>query len=277
MISIKDFGHWTSTKTERSLPAHRNPGLELVYVAHGDLDWDYDGRRVPVTHRQVSFSWPWQTHGAANARLPACELYWVVIPLARDYARPQKDVRLHASLNIPPGEARNLITCFRAVSPQVISASSLLRTAFPELIRELRDGRTSASFRIRALVLLILSEVAEASQTHTSTDTHDAMIRVRQFLAALEAHCDDLWTLDAMAQACDLKRSRFTALVKELSGDSPIQHLNRVRVARARTLLATTEDSVTDIAFSCGFSSSQYFSTVFRQFYGHAPGETRTD
>lgn len=275
MTGISDYGHWTSTKTERTLKAHRNSGLELVYVANGDLDWDYDGQRVPVSHRQVSFSWPWETHGAVNARVPACELYWVVIPLARDYARPQKRVQLHPSLHVPPGEETDLLDRLRSTTPPVVAASSLLRTAFPELVCALRDHPEAMPVRIRSLVLLILSEIAMASRQQATSPTSEALTRVRHFLQELHAHCDEPWTLDSMAQACDLKRSRFTALVKEHSGDSPVQHLNRVRVARARTLLATTPSSVTEIAFACGFSSSQYFSTVFRQFYGQAPGEVR--
>jgi AraC-like DNA-binding protein len=37
--------------------------------------------------------------------------------------------------------------------------------------------------------------------------------------------------------------------------------------------------SITQIAFSCGFNSSQYFSNAFRKRYGHAPnaaGSRRT-
>ena len=78
-----------------------------------------------------------------------------------------------------------------------------------------------------------------------------------------------------MARACGLGRSRFALLFKAVSGDSPIQYLNRVRVTRARSLLCSSNATITEIAFACGFSSSQYFSTVFRQFYGEAPREVR--
>jgi AraC-like DNA-binding protein len=46
-------------------------------------------------------------------------------------------------------------------------------------------------------------------------------------------------------------------------------------VARAAELLRTTRRSVTDIAFDVGFSSSQYFATVFRRYTTLSPAEYR--
>jgi AraC family L-rhamnose operon regulatory protein RhaS len=60
-----------------------------------------------------------------------------------------------------------------------------------------------------------------------------------------------------------------------LTGDTPITYLNRLRVRHADQLLKTTDHSITDIAFECGFQSSQYFATVYRQFTGKNPGASR--
>jgi AraC-like DNA-binding protein len=47
------------------------------------------------------------------------------------------------------------------------------------------------------------------------------------------------------------------------------------RLEQAATMLRMPgRASVTDIAFSCGFNSSKYFSYAFRKRYGHAPRRT---
>jgi AraC-like DNA-binding protein len=78
-----------------------------------------------------------------------------------------------------------------------------------------------------------------------------------------------------MAAACGLARTRFAELVREVTGETPIRLLNRARVRRARQLLVRTDRSITEIAHACGFASSQYFATVFRQFTGRAPASAR--
>jgi AraC family L-rhamnose operon regulatory protein RhaS len=92
--------------------------------------------------------------------------------------------------------------------------------------------------------------------------------RVEQFLVALEQRCVEPWTVEAMAAQCGLARARFAVLCEELSGDSPVNLVNRLRVERAKRALRDTREPVTEIAFASGFSSSQYFARVFRLFTG---------
>jgi AraC family L-rhamnose operon regulatory protein RhaS len=83
------------------------------------------------------------------------------------------------------------------------------------------------------------------------------------------------WTLDVMAEECGLSRTRFADYCKLLTNMSPVQYLQHLRLEQAAAMLRLPHrGSVTDIAFSCGFNSSQYFSSAFRKRYGHAPGST---
>ncbi|HOJ10235.1 MAG TPA: AraC family transcriptional regulator [Clostridiales bacterium] len=53
------------------------------------------------------------------------------------------------------------------------------------------------------------------------------------------------------------------------------QYLNDVRVLYAQELLLTTNMNITEIAFSCGFSSVSYFNRVFKKKSGISPLEFR--
>jgi AraC family L-rhamnose operon regulatory protein RhaS len=103
----------------------------------------------------------------------------------------------------------------------------------------------------------------------------DTAATVRQFIKELEIRATEFWTLDTMAAECSLTRTQFAARFTELTGDTPLTYLNRLRIRTAEKLLATSGRSITDIAFACGFQSSQYFSTVFRQFTGNRPSARR--
>jgi transcriptional regulator GlxA family with amidase domain len=70
-------------------------------------------------------------------------------------------------------------------------------------------------------------------------------------------------------------RARLFEQFKRGTGMTPTDYLLRVRVERARELMADTSRSLTEVAHATGFSSSQYFSTVFRRYTGMAPGAMR--
>jgi AraC family L-rhamnose operon regulatory protein RhaS len=100
---------------------------------------------------------------------------------------------------------------------------------------------------------------------------------VRLFLENLSHRIDEPWTLDSMAAACGLGRTHFSTYCKKISNAAPGEYLTRARIdAAARLLTLDPESSVTDIAFRCGFQSSQYFSNVFRKQHGHSPSYHRS-
>jgi AraC-like DNA-binding protein len=72
--------------------------------------------------------------------------------------------------------------------------------------------------------------------------------------------------------------SRYLQRICE-AGASPGEQLRQFRLRKAAERLRSSawqSRSVTDICFSCGFSSSSYFSTEFRRFYGVTPTQYRS-
>ena len=84
------------------------------------------------------------------------------------------------------------------------------------------------------------------------------------------------WTVPRMADECGLGATQFIRHCKQITNTTPLQHLNNCRLELARRILAAQpERSVTQIAMDYGFSSGQYFATVFRQQFTCSPREFR--
>lgn len=56
---------------------------------------------------------------------------------------------------------------------------------------------------------------------------------------------------------------------------SPNELLRRLRLRRASSLLATTDKSVSEVAYEVGFSSPSYFAKRYREEFGVSPTEKR--
>jgi AraC family L-rhamnose operon regulatory protein RhaS len=79
-----------------------------------------------------------------------------------------------------------------------------------------------------------------------------------------------------MAESCGLGVTQFVHHVKLLTNMTPLQYLNSCRLEMAARLLRErSTDSIVDVAMACGFSSSQYFATVFSQRFGGSPRDFR--
>jgi AraC family transcriptional regulator of adaptative response/methylated-DNA-[protein]-cysteine methyltransferase len=58
-------------------------------------------------------------------------------------------------------------------------------------------------------------------------------------------------------------------------GASPQQVATTRRVQRAKRLLDTTDDTMTEIAFRAGFGSVRRFNAAFSDLYGRSPSSLR--
>jgi AraC-like DNA-binding protein len=81
--------------------------------------------------------------------------------------------------------------------------------------------------------------------------------------------------LDDLARQAGVSRFHFLRLFRDTFGCTPHQYLTRVRLERARTLLAAEHHSVTDVCLDVGFSSLGSFSTLFAERFGCPPSAWR--
>ena len=95
---------------------------------------------------------------------------------------------------------------------------------------------------------------------------------VREYI---EKNYADRITLQSLADRFALTREHLCRSFTASFGVSPIHYLNVCRYERARTLLAETDLSVTEVAASTGYSSIHYFSRSFSSAAGVSPYEYR--
>lgn len=85
---------------------------------------------------------------------------------------------------------------------------------------------------------------------------------------------DDVPVAD-LASQCGLSRSYFVKAFKISMGTPPHRWLVRQRVCRAGEMLERTNDSISAIALSCGFSDQSHLTRVFHANVGSSPAAWR--
>lgn len=102
-------------------------------------------------------------------------------------------------------------------------------------------------------------------QCETELDSVNAMV------AFIQQHYHQPISLKEIAAAGNCCRTYCASRFQTYLGNSPGKYLCLFRLERSAELLSKTEDTVTEIAYRCGFSSSSYFCECFRRRYGVSP------
>ncbi len=76
-----------------------------------------------------------------------------------------------------------------------------------------------------------------------------------------------------MASAAAISRSGLQRKLKQAMGITPQDLLREARIKRACQLLRQTDKTVSEVAYSCGFSDPKYFSRCFKQTMNLSPTE----
>ena len=79
--------------------------------------------------------------------------------------------------------------------------------------------------------------------------------------------------LDEIAQATGVEKYRICKLFKEITGRTIVDYINFIRLQKALEMLTIGNGNISDAAFSCGFSSVQYFNRVFKKYYACTPSQ----
>jgi AraC-like DNA-binding protein len=109
--------------------------------------------------------------------------------------------------------------------------------------------------------------------------SHQILDRLEKLLADYFSSDDlvskGLPTVQSLAESLHVSQSYLSGLLKVLTGQSTQQHIHDKLIEKAKEKLATTELSVSEIAFELGFEHSQSFSKLFKTKTKVSPREFR--
>jgi len=260
------LGRYSYAHAHEPLKGHTHGDIfEICYLEEGNQRYQVEGKEYVLKGGDVFVTFPNEVHGSGAFLQSRGRLYWMLISV------PSKRERF---LNLSPGESQELVNRLLGIPNRHFKGVARLKYLLENIFR-VHDGDESAlkEADIKNWMLRFLLDVLEKAEHHGRTAISPAIADVQNYI---EVHLfDETPQLARLAQIAGLSLSRFKARFKEESGMSPGNYINSVKIERAKELLAKSDLSVTEIAFKLGFSTSQYFSTVFKHFTTRQPMQWR--
>lgn len=185
------------------------------------------------------------------------------------------------------------ITVSKAFTEQRLAEKGLATVGFrpifhgaPELnillrlfITEFEKGASADRIDLNLLGSLIVSCLIE-SGCRTTADDQIAPSQpysggIKDAMAYINQHFTEAVTIDRLAEISGFSRNYFITLFKKTTGISPYEHIQILRISKAKVLLENTQLSIAEIAAECGFEKSNSFTSVFKKKTGSVPTDYR--
>lgn len=267
LMNLTYFSHLTS---EPATPMHYHRGImEIHCVVKGRSEISLlrpDGAEVLTCMGGEALAvFPGEEHARGNgSRQEPCELYAMQLNMgeAGDF------------LGLSPDKGRALCESLLRLRHRLVrlndSELKLIRQAFMLFsTRDASDRDAGVAHLVCFLYRFLRLRPVEAPMRPPTDD------RIQRALDYVEANIAEPIALSTLAGQAGYSLSRFKTRFREETGQTPALYVNAMRVERAKLALERTDQTVTDIAYNLGWSSGNYFCSVFKKFTGLSPLEYR--
>ena len=171
-------------------------------------------------------------------------------------------------------QSKNKIVVFEEGHPVHDTLSQYMQESYDEYISK----DVCYKLPIRANIYLMMTSLLRyycGSKNELDRMIYHNVMRLRPIITYIAEHYKEKIYIETMSEMITVSPDYFTKMFKDSIGRTPIDYINGLRINRAMQMLATTDISVNDISDDLGFSNSNYFHKIFKQYIETSPAAYR--
>ncbi|MBK7377951.1 MAG: helix-turn-helix transcriptional regulator [Ignavibacteriales bacterium] len=97
---------------------------------------------------------------------------------------------------------------------------------------------------------------------------------MNKVIEVIEHHLsEEDFSIEQFGKEVGMSRVQLHRKLKALSGKSASNYLRSVRLNKAKQMIEEEKGNISEIAYSVGFSSPQYFTRCFKEEFGYPPSD----
>jgi len=263
---LKGVRFFKDTKHVRRRPMLYNPGICIVVSGHkvaylGKQVFRYDVDNYLVT----SVSMPFECESFPSPEIPLLGLYIDIDMAQLNDLIDQMDLR--------PEEGARDGDFPLGIGPSAMDGD--MKDAALKLLKALRterEARILAPGLVREIYYRALCG-SQASVLYSLARGSSSFSQVARVINHLEGHYYEKIDVQQLASTANMSVSAFHKAFKEVTADSPLQYLKKIRLSRARDLIVQQNMKAYLAADAVGYESPSQFSREFKRHFGRSPAE----
>lgn len=268
---IKQFGSmkFSKVRIDDSMRPHLNDGIEIHYVNSGKYDWVIEGKAIELFPENLSVTAPWHENGSISGIMDIGQINWIIIK-PQEFTN-EKALNFGNWSKLPAAFQENLGKMIGDADNSVIEKARNFKKYFDELRNELAYQEEGFEIKVQNILENLFIDLHRqlSNKIHKNQESDTFIEKLTQLL---ENDLTKKWHIEDLAAVFNMGKTKFTYEVKKLTGFPPNSFIISLKLEKAIQLLKTNPSiSMAEIAFSCGFSSLQHFTSTFSQRNGISP------
>lgn len=263
LAEVPVLGRYEYSSARPGLATHIHPhAVEICYLERGCQTYRTAEREFHLVGGDVFVTAPGEPHDTGGRVEERGILYWLHLKIPKAGG---------SMLMLPGEDSESLGKQLMNLPHRHFPGKPALKQIFNEVFH-LCEQPAEGLIRIAVanqLVRLILETI---NCSHRYEGTHRSPI-ISKLVERIKSSPERNYSLEGLAAEAGVSLSRFKSKFKAQIGIAPHEFILRCKMDAAKELLLNHRKSITDTAMELGFSSSQYFATVFRRFTQQTPGE----
>lgn len=264
-------GHTTQGFTARS---HIHPSIEFIMIRDGKYNIRVDGKEAVANSGDLLFFRANAIHDIKFTGLGTGSYYVLKIsPTLLFHIFPGHEQKLFTAPFLL--KSRNDVSRFdgRFIPTSITEIWSKMISAL-----EYRTDTFFISERIYASLFLLemLKILPQTKYGHNDSEVNEkTVLLIFKSVDYINKNYSSDITAHECAEKIHLSYSYFARLFHTITGKTFKEYLVTVRLDKARSILLSTDISVTDVASLCGYSNLSYFISEYKKSFGKTPGDER--
>lgn len=171
-------------------------------------------------------------------------------------------------------QSKNKIVVFDKGHPVYKTLKKYMQESYDEYVSK----DVCYKLPIRANIYLMMTALLRyycGSKNELDRMIYHNVMRLRPVITYIAEHYKEKIYIETLSDMITVSPDYFTKMFKDSIGRTPIDYINGLRINRAMQMLATTDISVNDISDGLGFSNSNYFHKIFKQYMDTSPAAYR--
>ena len=155
-----------------------------------------------------------------------------------------------------------------------IGVSSSIVEFYENIIRIAQQEKAGYQQMSSSIVLSILGTVYYKNKNGQYTNTY-IVDKINEARDMIKSNIENTLSQEEIAKSLGLGYSWYRRMFKEYTGVSPAQYQLQQKIMRAKEILTTTDQNISEIAYTLHFENVCQFSTFFKKKEGITPSEFR--
>lgn len=260
--------------SRHNVQMNRHDSFEVIYVYEGQGFVQIQERRFPINKGNLVVLAPNLYHQIASC--PGSKLR---IPFLH--------FRSEMLIGGAGGEEEQYLApffCQDAEFPNVVSHTTGIPDKALELMVRIHSelpprhdvARLAVKTYLRMLLLLLLQHYNHYVGMHDALERRQQDLqRLRPLFQFIDQNYGEVIHTGTAAHLCAMSKVQFMRFFRKITGQSFFNYLKRFRVAKAQSLLSTSDETIAGISALLGFSGQSHFGRTFTSLVGLTPFEYR--